>query len=43
MTNGIAIAVLCFGMPFCVTAYSGEVETVEDIWKIIDEICVLNF
>ena len=31
MTNGIAIAVLCFGMLFCVTAYSGEVETVEDI------------
>ena len=31
LTNGIAIAVLCFGMLFCVTAYSGKVETVEDI------------
>ena len=31
MKNGIAIAVLCFGTPLCMTAYSGEIETVEDI------------
>jgi len=31
LKNGIAIAVLCFGTPLCMTAYSGEIETVEDI------------